>query len=75
MVSFEAIEILLTMGGELVRGLPDERPAGPSAAVALSTFEPNGSSAFLLLALAHPHGRWLRWLAASSAVPEDVARA
>jgi hypothetical protein len=69
MVSFEAIEILATMDGELLRGLPDERPAGPSAAVALSTFEPDGSSAHRLLALAHPHGRWLRWLAASSAVP------
>jgi hypothetical protein len=75
MVSFEAIQILRTMRGELVRGLPDERPAGPSAAVAMSTFEPDGSTAFLLLALAHPHGRWLRWLAASSAVPERVVRA
>ncbi len=75
MVSFEAIQILRTMGGELVRGLPDERSAGPSAAIALSTFEPDASSAHRLLALAHPHGRWLRWLDASSAVPERVVRA
>ncbi len=75
MVSFEAIQILRTMGGELVRGLPDERSAGPSAAIALSTFEPDASSAHRPLALAHPHGRWLRWLDASSAVPERVVRA
>ncbi len=75
MVSFEAIEILGSMDGKLLRGLPDERPAGPSAAVALSTFEPDGRRAHRLLALAHPHGWWLRWLAASSAVPERVVRA
>jgi hypothetical protein len=41
----------------------------------MSIFEPDGSTAFLLLALAHPHGRWLRWLVAPSAVPDRVVRA
>jgi len=68
LIGFEAIQTLEAVHGELRRGLPEELPAGPTGALALTQFYPDGTRHHRLLAFAHPHGRWLLWLDASSAV-------
>jgi hypothetical protein len=69
LIGFEAVQTLEAVHSDLLHGLPDELPAGPTGALALTQFDPDGSRHHRLLALAHPHGRWLLWLDASSAVP------
>jgi hypothetical protein len=68
LVGFEAVQTLEAVHGDLLQGLPEVLPAGPAGALVLSRFAPEGSRHHRLLALAHPHGRWLLWHDASSAV-------
>ena len=54
----------------LALGLDDAGPDGEGASgLALSRFDPDGSSAHRLLARCHAHGRWLQWLESASAMP------
>jgi hypothetical protein len=51
-------------------GLDDAGPDGEGASgLALSRFDPDGSSVHRLLARCNAHGRWLQWLESASSVP------
>jgi hypothetical protein len=69
LLSFETAGILGRIDDELGRVPAEQVPTGPWAGLALSTFQQNGTHDHRLLALAHPHGRWLRWLDAASGTP------
>jgi len=69
LLSFESAGILRRIDDQLGRLAAGDVPGRPSAGLAVSTFPPQRIHDHRLLAVAHPHGRWLRWLDAASGTP------
>ena len=67
LISFEAVDLVARLGTatgrDLLRGLPPRHPDRRACAVVAWRFDPDGKEHHRLLALAHPHGRWIEWLA------------
>lgn len=66
LVAGEAESVLASM--EVGLGTMPADGFGPST-LSLHRFDPDGAREHRLLAEAHPHGRWIRWLDAASAEP------
>jgi len=67
LVGCESIKLLERLGADLgidlLEGRPADVPDGPSCALVEWRMNPDGSGRHRLLALVHPHGRWIEWLA------------
>ncbi len=67
LITFEGTDLVAQLGADLGRtllaGFPPRRPDGRAFAVVGWRFDPDGEERHRLLALAHPHGRWIEWLA------------